>query len=124
MIFLTLFPQDAQEIHVKWEGHSSIDSAKKELAAVREAMIRDNRVPMDCEVYEAENPPFGLPVYLIDDVDFNFYREKTPEEIEASKKRFDEVMKLVETTKDKVERAEELAMSIQKAVEKAKNANV
>jgi hypothetical protein len=121
-VFLALFPPNASEVHVRWDGHQTVESATKELNQVREMMIKDNKVPMDCYVYEADAPPFGLPIFAIDDVDFNFYREKTKEEIEASKKRFDAAMKLVEKTKDTVERAEELAMKIKTAVEAKQNA--
>lgn len=121
-IFLALFPPNAQEVHVRWDGHKTIESATKELTDVRTLMMKDNKVPMDCYVYEADAPPFNLPVFTIDDVDFNFYREKSPEEIEASKKRFDAAMKLVEKTKDSVARAEELAMKIKSAVEAKKDA--
>lgn len=122
-VFLALFPPNGPETHVRWDGHKTVESATKELSQVREMMIKDNKVPMDCYVYEADAPPYGLPVFTIDEVDFNFYREKTPAEIEASKKRFDEAMKLVERTKDAVDKAEQLAAKIKSKVEEvAKNA--
>jgi hypothetical protein len=77
---------------------------------------------MDCYVYEADIPPFNIPIHTIDDVDFNFYREKTPEEIKASERRFKEAMDLVQRTKDKVARAEELAHKIKEKLESATNA--
>jgi hypothetical protein len=79
---------------------------------------------MDCYIYEADKPPFDLPIHAIDDVDFNFYREKTPEEIAASERRFKEAMALVERTKDKVERAEELASKIKEKLAESANATV
>jgi hypothetical protein len=117
-VFLAIFPADAQEVHIKWEGHETVESAKTELNKIREMMILDNKIPMDCYVYQAEKPPFDLPVYNLDDVDFNFYREKSPEEIRKSQERFDQVMQLVEKTKDSVQRAEELAMSLKDKLNK------
>lgn len=117
-IFLAIFPENNQEIHIKWEGHETVEAAKDELSKIREMMIKDNKIPMDCSVYQAEKPPFGLPVYNLDDVDFNFYREKSAEEIKRSQERFDAVMQLVEKTKDSVAKAEELAMSLKDKVSK------
>jgi hypothetical protein len=119
-IFLALFPENAQECHVKWDGHKTLESAKSELDQIRNMMIKENRIPMDCYIYEAEKPPFDLPIFTIDDVDFNFYREKTPEEIAASEHRFNEAMALVQRTKDKVERAEELAQRLREKIADAK----
>jgi len=119
-IFLALFPENAQECHVKWEGHKTVESAKSELDQIRTMMIKENRIPMDCYIYEAEKPPFDLPTFAIDDVDFNFYREKTPEELAASERRFKEAMGLVQRTKDKVQRAEELAMKLREKIADAK----
>ena len=119
-IFIALFPENAKEVHVRWDGHSNVESAVKELEQVRTMMIKENRVPMDCYIYEAEKPPYDLPVFTIDEVDFNFYREKTPDEIKASEERskqFNAAMKLVEQTKDSVARAEELAAKIKSKVE-------
>lgn len=117
-IFLTMFPPNAQEVHIRWIGHETLESAKAELATIRAEMIGKWQVPMDCCVYEAETPPFGLPIHTIDEVDFNFYRERTPEENKAIQARADAAFKLVEQTKDSVNRAENLAIALKEKVSK------
>ncbi len=117
-IFLAMCPPNAQEVHIRWIGHNTIESAKTELSAIRSNMIGENRIPMDCYVYEAENPPFNLPIFTIDEVDFNFYRERTPEENKAIQARVESALKLVEQTKDSVNRAEKLAIELKDKVNK------
>jgi hypothetical protein len=96
-IFLAMVPENGAEVHVKWEGHKTIEDARKELTQIRDVMLKDQRVPMDCYVYEAEEPPFGLPVHRIDEVDFNFYREKTDEEKDRSMQQFNKAMEYLKS---------------------------
>jgi len=75
-IFLAIFPPNGPEVHIKWTDHNCVETANEEILALRRQMILAGKIPMDCEVYEAEHPPFGLPSHLIDEVDMNFYTEK------------------------------------------------
>jgi hypothetical protein len=68
------------EYHIRYEGHTSVDNAKKEILEVRRRLINDEKLPLDCYVYEADEPMYGYTAYNLDDIDFNFYRELTPEE--------------------------------------------
>ena len=108
-IFLAMFPPNAQEVHIRWDGHEKLETAQFELAHIRKTMIGENRIPMDCMVYEADAPPFGLPVHTVDDVDFNFYREKTPEEIKRSEEAFARSMAALKEKADEEERNEQKA---------------
>jgi hypothetical protein len=91
MIFLAIVshntPQDYTEYHIRYEGHTSVDSARKEIEEVRRRLVQDNKAPLDCYVYEAADgiPLYGYQAYNLDDMDFNFYRDLTPEE-EARRK--------------------------------------
>lgn len=73
------------EYHIRYEGHSLLDNAKKEITEVRKRLLGDDKLPLDCYVYEAETPLYGYTPYNLDDIDFNFYRELTPEEKERKK---------------------------------------
>lgn len=74
------------EYHIIYEGHNTVESAYKEIDEIRRRLIRDGKKPFDCYIYEAESPPFNQPEYRLDQIDFNFYREPTPEEKEKLQK--------------------------------------
>jgi len=73
------------EYHIRYEGHASLISAKAEISEVRSRLMKDEKLPLDCYVYEADVPMYGHTPYNLDDMDFNFYRELTPEEKERRK---------------------------------------
>lgn len=86
MIFLAMVTHnttsDYNEYHIRYEGHKTLDSAKAEIAEVRSRLVKDGKAPLDCYVYESEdgNPLYGYTAYNLDQIDFNFYRDLTPEE--------------------------------------------
>jgi hypothetical protein len=92
MIFLAMVvhntPNDYNEYHIRYEGHKTLDSAKAEIAEVRSRLVKDGKAPLDCYVYEAADgvPLYGNQAYNLDQIDFNFYRDLTPEE-EARRKK-------------------------------------
>jgi hypothetical protein len=71
---------DYNEFHIRYEGHSSVENARKEINEVRRRLVADEKMPLDCYIYEADEPMYGYTPYNLDDIDFNFYRELTPEE--------------------------------------------
>jgi hypothetical protein len=109
-IFLAMFPPNATEVHIRWDGHKTLETAQFELAHIRKTMIGENRIPMDCQVYEADTPPFGLPIHTVDDVDFNFYREKTPEENQRAIDAFERSMAVLKAKAEEEERNETAAV--------------
>lgn len=68
------------EYHIRYQGHSTVDSAKAEISEVRKRLLKDEKIPLDCYIYEAEEPLYGNTAYNLDDIDFNFYRELSSEE--------------------------------------------
>ena len=74
------------EYHIRFEGHTTVESATKEVDEIRRRLIIDEKLPLDCYIYEAEEPKYGYQAYNLDDIDFNFYRELTPEEKERKAK--------------------------------------
>ena len=86
MIFLAIVthntPDDHNEYHIRYEGHKTLESARAEIAEVRKRLIKDGKEPLDCYVYESTDgvPLYGYPAYNLDQIDFNFYRDLTPEE--------------------------------------------
>jgi hypothetical protein len=77
MIFLAIVePTSCQEYHIKWEGHTTVETAKAELFELRSRLIADHKYPYDAYVYENDIPLYGNKAYTVDDVDFNFYGEK------------------------------------------------
>lgn len=92
MIFLAMVthntPSEYNEYHIRYEGHKTLESARAEIAEVRRRTIKDGKMPLDCYVYESADgtPLYGYPAYNLDQIDFNFYRDLTPEE-EARRKK-------------------------------------
>lgn len=79
MIFLAIVPPNSQEVHIKWRGHETVESATAELAKLRGLLLGQKKRPYDCYVYQADAPLYGLKAYELDEVDMNFYEEPTPE---------------------------------------------
>lgn len=103
MIFLAVRTPNEQEIHIKYEGHDTVESARAEITLIRERLLLDGKIPLDCFVYEADKPEYGNKAYNVDDVDFNFYVEVDPETRKKQEAQFEEVM---ETLKKKAEEEE------------------
>ncbi len=86
MIFLAIVthntPESYNEYHIRYTGHKDVDSAKAEIAEVRSRLFKDGKAPLDCYVYESadDTPLYGYTAYNLDQIDFNFYRDLTPEE--------------------------------------------
>lgn len=86
MIFLAMVthntPNDYNEYHIRYEGHKTLESARAEIAEVRNRLVKDGKAPLDCYVYESADgvPLHGYQAYNLDQIDFNFYRDLTPEE--------------------------------------------
>ena len=103
MIFLAIVKHNTisskyEEYHIRYVGHESLDNAKSEIKEVRKRLINDHKTPLDCYVYEVEGdtPLYGYTAYNLDQIDFNFYRDLTPEEeakkqeaLETLEKNFD-----------------------------------
>lgn len=107
-IFLALItPEDSKEYHIKWDGHDSVDSAQDEMNRIWEKMIPDNKSPLPYYIYEAESTKEGYTPYTVDEIDFNFYIEKTPEQIAASEKKFKDAMVLLKQKADEEQRVED-----------------
>lgn len=91
MIFLAMVvhntPTDYNEYHIRYEGHETLESARAEIAEIRRRIVKDDKFPLDCYVYESADgvPLYGYQAYNLDQIDFNFYRDLTPEE-EARRK--------------------------------------
>lgn len=85
MIYLVIVthdnPQQYEEYHIRFEGHQSLDSARKEIDEIRRRLIKDGKKPLDCYIYEANAPLYGCREYTLDEIDFNFYKVPTEEEL-------------------------------------------
>lgn len=106
-IFLALItPEDSKEYHIKWDGHTSIESAQDEMTRIWEKMIPDHKMPLPYYIYESENCKENQ-TYTVDEIDFNFYIEKTPEQIAASEKKFKDAMALLKQKAIEEQKAED-----------------
>lgn len=83
MIFLAICPVLGPEVHIKWKGHETVESATKEMNQLRSLLLGQQKKPYDCYIYEAEAPPYGLKAHELDEVDMNFYEEPNPADMEA-----------------------------------------
>jgi hypothetical protein len=91
-IFLAIVPPTGPEVHVKWTGHTTVESANIEMNNLRKLLIGQKKKPYDCYIYEAEKPPWGLKVYEVDDVDMNFYEETNQADIEETQRKLDQAI--------------------------------
>jgi hypothetical protein len=86
MIFLAIITHNNtdsyNEYHIRYTGHKDLLSAKTEIKEVRSRLVKDGKAPLDCYVYESSTdvPLYGYTPYNLDQIDFNFYRDLTPEE--------------------------------------------
>ena len=80
MIILAIIGPGQKEVHVKYDGHDSVESAYDEIDVIREQLMKGDKVPFDCYIYEADVPRYGCRLFTVDEIDFNFYVEKTEEE--------------------------------------------
>jgi len=76
-IFLAIMPPSGPEVHVRWRGHTIMETATQEISQLRNVLLKQHKKPYDCYIYEAQQPPFGLKAHEVDDVDMNFYEENT-----------------------------------------------
>lgn len=113
MIFLAICPPTTQEIHIKWKEHKNVADAEKEMNNIRSIMQKQDKLPYDYYLYEAEKPPFGLKAYELDDVDMNFYEEKSERPVVETKPR---TMK--DFSNDMVEAVKEVAVLAKEEEEK------
>jgi hypothetical protein len=91
-IILAIFPPTGKEVHIQWEGHDDVETAKTEIEFHRKNLIADGKLPYDYYIYKAVVPEYGNRLYQLDEVDMNFYTEKTPEEKEVALKKFEAFM--------------------------------
>lgn len=105
MIFLCVRDPKEKEFHIKFEGHETVESGRLEITTIREQLLMQGKKPFDCYVYESDEPLYGQRAYELDQIDFNFYQEKTEEEIKASMDSFNakvaEIKKLAEEEQKK-----------------------
>jgi len=103
MIYLAVRTPSEEEIHIKFVGHESVEEARNEITTIRERLLLDGKLPLDCYIYEADEPLYGNKAYDVDDVDFNFYVEVDPEQRKLQEEQFEKVMA---TLKQKAEEEE------------------
>ena len=65
-IYLAVLDPDGTEHHMKWEGHDTLEGAKKELSTMMEMALKlyyesgdKGYKPQTAYVYEAESPLYG-----------------------------------------------------------------
>jgi hypothetical protein len=59
-IFLVMRdPKTELETHMEWEGHDSLEDAKKEYTNIRNMSMQEGVKPIDGFVYEADIPEYG-----------------------------------------------------------------
>ena len=119
MIFLAIINPQEQEFHIKYEGHETVESARNEITYIRNKLLLDGKKPFDCYVYEAETPPYGQKSYLLDQIDFNFYAEKTEEEIQESLRVWNEKVAQVKKLAEEEEEREKVAKALKQAQKEA-----
>ena len=114
-IWLAMITEDESEYHIRFDGHTSVETAKTEIAEINGRLKRDGKIPLPYYIYEADKPKYGYEAYNLDDVDFNFYKEPTPEEeqfMEEKTKELEEAFasgdqkKIEKTAKKIVEEAQ------------------
>jgi hypothetical protein len=104
MIWLAMVSKDETEYHIKFDGHSSVESAKNEISEINKRLRLDGKIPLPYYIYEADTPMYGYEPYTLDDLDFNFYREPTEEEKKSRDVRLQELEKAFSTgNKDVIE---------------------
>jgi hypothetical protein len=80
MIWLAIVTETEEEYHIRFEGHDSVESAKNEMSTITGRLLSDGKLPLPYYVYEADEPLHGHVAHHLDDIDFNFYRDRTAEE--------------------------------------------
>ena len=115
-IWLAMITEDESEYHIRFDGHESVESAKKEITEINGRLMRDKKIPLPYYIYEAYEPLHGYAAYNLDDLDFNFYKELTEEEKQLKNKKVKELEKALESGDEKV--IEETAKKI---IEESKN---
>lgn len=104
MIYLAVITPHEEEVHIKFEGHENVETARAEINEIRSRLLLDDKIPLDCYIYEADEPLYGNQAHNVDDVDFNFYVEVDPEVRKQQEEQFEKVMA---TLKAKAEEEEE-----------------
>lgn len=73
MIYLVVIEPSGKEVHMKWEGHTSLESAKKEFSEMRTLSFNSGIRPMDGYVYESDKPEYGNEAVDLDVAAFSQY---------------------------------------------------
>jgi hypothetical protein len=73
MIYLVVVEPNGKEVHMKWDGHDSLDTAKKEFTEMRTLSFNSGIRPMDGYVYEADKPEYGNVAVDLDVAAFSKY---------------------------------------------------
>lgn len=102
MIWLSIITENEEEYHIRFEGHSTVESAEAEMKTITGRLLSDGKLPLPYYVYEADAPPYGHQPYHLDDIDFNFYRDRTPEEEAKIAKVTKEIEDAIETGDESV----------------------
>jgi hypothetical protein len=66
MIYLVAVENDGKEVHMEWEGHTSLLEAQKEFEDMRSLSVVSGIKPMDGFVYEADKPEYGNKAVKLD----------------------------------------------------------
>jgi hypothetical protein len=93
-VFLAIVPPSGPEVHIRWRGHATVESANTEMKTLRSLLIGQKKKPFDCYIYEAEMPPFGNKVFELDEIDMNFYEENpnATQDMEAAQHKLDQAL--------------------------------
>lgn len=117
-LWLAMITEDETEYHARYEGHNTIEGARAEMAEINRRLIKDKKLPMPYYIYEAPEPLHGYEPYNLDDLDFNFYRELTPEEQAHRDKQVKELEEAFATGNNEV-----IEKTAKKVLEEAKEQN-
>lgn len=66
-------PNTEKESHMVWEGHTTLEDAKKEFIEMRNLSIMSGIKPLDGYVYEANKPEYGNQSDILDAGSFSKY---------------------------------------------------
>ena len=74
MIYIVIVdPITEAQTHMEWEGHATLENAKKEFREMRSLSLSSGIAPLDGYVYEAEVPEYGNKAEKLDVEKFSRY---------------------------------------------------
>jgi hypothetical protein len=74
MIFIVIVdPTTEAQTHMEWEGHATLEAAKKEFGEMRSLSFASGIAPLDGYVYEGTIPEYGNKAEKLDVEKFSRY---------------------------------------------------